>query len=161
MLTRTVNVTAALIVAAFLIACAPLIADYSLEAYKNATSLKAEVLALVDKSAEKFSVHKKDVESTTTRINAAYEFAAGQAKNEIVAGQWALLRDPQGPLYGGVISTWRAQTTLSPAYREEKKRQLSDAFDSIICVESNKQASNPCTRVPTEAGDTSKKGSGS
>jgi hypothetical protein len=153
MLVRLKRFAAAILVTAFLGACAPLIAGYSLEAYKNATSLKAEVLALMDKGTEKYASHAKDIEKTTVKIDAAYEFAAGQAYNTIVATQWDILRDPNGGLYGGFVKTWSGlpTKTVSKAYISEKKKQISDAFDYIICVEANKQAAKPCPVSASEA----------
>jgi hypothetical protein len=125
-------------------ACASLIADYSLDAYKNATSLKAETAALIDKSAEQFTAHKADVDALTTKINAAYEFSAGLPSNQISAQQWEILRNPNGNLYGGFINRWKQSGSLSTSYRTEKKMQLGRAFDYIICLEANKKESTPC-----------------
>ena len=134
----------ALQIALLLAACAPIISEYSLDAYKNATSLKAETFALVDKSGGRFKDHQRDVEALTTRIDAAYEFAAGLPANELSARQWQTLRNPQGGLYGGFLSIWK-QGTLPAEFREEKKRQLGKAFDEIICLEVNKKETQRCT----------------
>jgi hypothetical protein len=122
--------------------CAPLIADYSLEAYKNATSLKAETAALIDKSDEAYAAHKADVDILTTKINAAYEFSAGIPANEISAKQWDILRGDA--LYGGFVKLWATQGMTGAAYRTEKKRQLDDAYNQIICLEVNKQSATSC-----------------
>ena len=135
----------AAVLALLLSACEPLIADYSLEAYKNATTLKAETAALIDKSEEPYSAHKTDVDTLTTRINAAYEFAAGIPANTISAKQWDLLRGDA--LFGGFVKTWAAQSTTGAAYRNEKKRQLAEAYDQIVCLEVNKQSATSCTAL--------------
>lgn len=125
-------------------ACGPLIAEYSVEAYKNATTLKAEAQALVDKSSRPYTASKNEIDAFTTKLNAAYEFAAGMAFNQIAAQQWQILRDPDGTLYGEFLRTWKAQKTLGPGFRAEYKAQLDEAFDYIICLEANKQAPKPC-----------------
>jgi len=127
-------------------ACAPIISEYSLDAYKNATSLKAETLGLIDKSAEKFASHRSEVDALTTKIDAAYEFAAGIPSNQLSTEQWQLLRNPDGNLYGGFVRTWSSSKTgtLSPAYRAGKKKEISDAFDQIICLETNKKEAKSC-----------------
>jgi hypothetical protein len=101
---------------------------------------------LVGKSDEKFSHHRKDVDAIAVKIDTAYEFAAGMPYNGIVAAEWELLRDPKGGLYGGFIKVWRKEGTVSVGYRIEKKRQISDAFDYIICIEANKQAPKACNQ---------------
>lgn len=128
----------------WLTGCAHQIAEYSLEAYKNATSLKAETGALIDKSGEPYARHVEDVDELTVKINSAYEFSAGTPRNAISAAQWNILRDPDGNLYGGFVSTWKDEGTTSAAYRKAKKRQVNRAFDYIICLEANKQTFKPC-----------------
>lgn len=137
-------------------ACAPLIAQYNPEAYKNATSLKAETLSLIDKSGEAYSTRKKEVEVLTTKIDAAYEYVAGLPNNQITAQQWQILRDPNGVLYGAFVRVWQRQGTVSPAFRTQYKLQMAEAFDQIICLEANKQAATSCARVATaQAGSNS------
>ena len=48
-----------------LVGCGSLIADYSLDAYKNATTLKAETAALIDKSNEPYDNHANAVDDLT------------------------------------------------------------------------------------------------
>jgi hypothetical protein len=135
----------------FLCGCAPLISQYDAESYKNATSLKAEVEALVDSSSENYAIHKKDVEEMTTKINIAYEYAAGIPTNAISAKQWDVLRDPDGALYGEFIRIWKQQGTLGPAFRSEERKQLDEAFDYIICLEVNKKSTQSCSSTAGEA----------
>jgi hypothetical protein len=139
---RGAGLAFAVLLIALLAGCAPLIADYSLEAYKSATTLKAETAALIDKSEEAYAAHKTDVDILTTKINAAYEFSAGIPANEISARQWDVLRGDA--LYGGFVKLWAAQGTTGAAYRAEKKRQLSEAYNQIICLEVNKQSATSC-----------------
>ena len=132
--------------------CAPLIAEYSLEAYKNATSLKAEALDLIDKSGEPYARRREEAEALTTKINAAYEFAAGTAYNQLSARQWQILRDPNGQLYGGYITFWKRRGTMSnPRFRMHAKNLIGAAFDEIICLEANKQALKPCYQTAAQA----------
>ncbi len=120
------------------------VGQYSLDAYRNATSLKAETLDLLGKSGEPFSQHKAEVEALNVKIDAAYEFSAGLPNNKLSAQQWAILRDPQGGLYGGYIRTWEAQRTVSAFFRQRATAQVGAAFDEIICLEANKQTPTKC-----------------
>jgi hypothetical protein len=128
--------------------CSPLIASYNLDAYKNATTLKAQTGALIEKSNEPYAQHQKDVDTLTTNINAAYEFAAGLPDNQIAAQQWQILRDPRGNLYGGFVRRWKQSGTLGATYRVDKETQINRAFNYIICLEANKNAPTVC---PTAA----------
>jgi hypothetical protein len=128
-------------------ACAPLIAQYNAEAYKNATSLKAETLSLIDKAGEAYPTRKKDVEILTTKIDAAYEYVAGLPDNQISAQQWQILRDSNGVLYGAFVRVWQQQGTVSRGFRTQYKLQMAEAFDQIICLEANKQAATSCANI--------------
>lgn len=125
--------------------CAPLIAGYDVESFKAATSLKAEVSTLIDNSSETYNSRRTQVEAITTKVDAAYEFAAGLPSNQLSASQWNILRDPRGALYGGFVRSWQLAGTTSTAYRTEKKKQITEAFDYIICLEANKKESKACT----------------
>ena len=135
----------ALLFVVFLLSgCGRLIADYSLDAYKNATSLKAEALAMVGKSTEPYAKHAKDVDALNVKIDAAYEFANGIPENQLSAQQWAIIKDPDRHLYGGYIKFWKAHGPVSAFFREGAKKNIGAAFDEIICLEVNKQSLTSC-----------------
>ena len=133
-------------------ACAPTIAPYSVEAYKAATSLKAETDALLAQGTEPFAGHAADVQALQVRLNAAYEFAKGLPKNANSAALWAKMVDPNGGMAGGAFSLWKTQSTLSPAFVTEKRQQVADGFSLIICLEANKQKPSVCNAPGTGDG---------
>jgi len=125
-------------------ACAPLIAPYSLEAYKNATSLKAETLAMIAESGDPFAQHEADVKALKIKLSAAQEFAAGMPMNRLSAAQWAIMNDPDGGLAGEHWALWERQGTMSAAVIAAQLRQIGAAFDEIICLEANKEKNTQC-----------------
>lgn len=127
-----------LLTAATLAACAPTISPFSPRAYEQATSLKVESLALMDAATEPFAQHEPAVRQLQTDLQKAHEFARGRPRNEISARQWAILIDPDRNLLGGFLRRWESEETLSPAFTREAKRLVSDAFDTIIGLESGK-----------------------
>ena len=128
----------------WLSACDPLISAYTEQAYENATRLKAESLALIAKSGQPFSSRRTEVEELLVDVDAAYEYARGLPKNEVVTQQWDTLRDPEGNLLGGWARRWQAQGTLSEVFRGEIAVLIGQAFDQIICVEINKREPSAC-----------------
>lgn len=114
------------------------ISTFSETAYEQATSLKVEALLLMDKATEPFDSHLKEVESLAASVEKAYEFAKGRPKNEISAKQWEILKDPGRNLLGGFLKRWKEESTLSRAFVNEAKSLVSDAFDTIIGLESGK-----------------------
>lgn len=132
------------VAAMLMAACAQLIAGYSLQAYQNATSLKAETLELMSRAVEPFDQHEAEVRGLQTRLAAAREFVAGMPKNELSARQWQIMADPGRDLAGGFLAKWEADGKLRPAFIEEKKSQIGGAFDDIICLEANKEKDTQC-----------------
>ncbi|MEE8264017.1 MAG: hypothetical protein V3R40_02035 [Gammaproteobacteria bacterium] len=119
-------------------ACSSLIATYSQAAYKQATSIKAESLVLMSKGTEPYNQHAQAVAALMLDVDKAYEYAKGRPKNEISAGQWAKIKNPDKKLLGGFLKRWEEQGQLSSAFVEEAKRQVAKAFNQIIELESGK-----------------------
>jgi hypothetical protein len=127
-----------------LIGCAPLIGPYSPTAYQNATSLKAETLALMDKGTEPYREYERQIEALMVDIDKAYEFVNGIPSNSLSAKQWLLLKKPDGDLMGKFFLRWKERKTLSEDYIHEFEGIVSDAFDEIICLEANKKEATAC-----------------
>jgi len=127
-------------------ACAPLIGPYSPTAYKNATGLKAETLALMGKATTPYPENEVKVEALMVEIDKAYEYVHGIPSNSLSAEQWELLRKPDGDLLGKFFARWKSDGRLKTVFVDEFKGIVSDAFDEIICLEANKKAANACLK---------------
>ena len=115
------------------------IATFDKVAYDKATGAKAEALTLMDKATDSYSSRAKEAEAVQLSIDKAYEYDRGRALNSITVKQWEILRDPNGHLFGGFVRRWREKGTLRPAYIEEKKSDIAEAFDQIIQLEIGKR----------------------
>ena len=111
---------------------------YSPEAYKQAVDLKIESLNLMSFATLPFGDYAEDVEFLKTELNKAYEFAKGRPNNEISTNQWEILLDEDRSLLGGFLKRWEEEETLSEMFIEEAQLLVSDAFDTIIGLESGK-----------------------
>ena len=118
--------------------CGTLISTYDKVAYQNATSLKVESLALMDKATGLYGNNKKDVEAFLKKVDKAYEYAKGLPKNEIVTKQWQIMKDPSRNLLGGFLVRWEEKGKLTKFFVIEAKKLVSDGFDMIIGLESGK-----------------------
>lgn len=127
-----------LLMVLFLVGCPRLIAPYRPEAYDKATSLKVEALNLMDQAAEPYAQHQAAAETLRLNLEKAYEDAKGIPKNELAAQMWQILKDPQGNLLGGFLAAWQQKSVLKKPFIDEKKAQVSDAFDKIIALEIGK-----------------------
>ncbi len=127
-----------------LLSCTPLISPFSEQAYQNATSLKAESLALIAKSGEPFETHKDAVAKVILDADIAYEYAKGLPQNQETALQWDILRDKNGHLLGGFARVWKQKGVLGDYFKSQTSEQIEKAFDTIICLEINKKNSISC-----------------
>jgi len=127
--------------------CDTLIGPYSPTAYKYATSLKVETLALMSKATNSFSKHKNDVEKLTVELSKAHEFVKGVSSNSISSKQWEILIKPDGKLLGKFWFKWKQKTKLSKGFVSEFKKIVADSFDQIICLEVNKEKATDCLTI--------------
>ncbi|MFQ5703470.1 MAG: hypothetical protein ACE5HT_05540 [Gemmatimonadales bacterium] len=129
-----------IVVALWLTACASgsAMALFDQHAYENATSLKAEALALMDRAVDPFQMHGDEVHYFMTRVEAAYEYSKGIPKNGPSAAQWEILRARDGALLWGFFDLWKRRGTLIAGDIEAGKKNVADAFDSIIRLEAEK-----------------------
>jgi len=115
------------------------IAPYDQAAYEHATSTKAEALLLMDRASTSYSQNADRISTVILDINKAYEYDKGRPKNQVTVEIWAELLSPDGKSFGGFLRYWKSKGQLHPAYIEEKKKDVGDAFDQIIQLEQGKQ----------------------
>lgn len=118
--------------------CSSLIDKYDKVAYQNATSIKVDSLALVDKAITPYSDNLNTINALKIKIDKAYEYAKGRPKNEIITKQWEIMKSPSRNLFGGFLARWEEKVTLSKDIVAGAKSNISLAFDQIIGLESGK-----------------------
>jgi hypothetical protein len=126
------------IISTILLTACSSISVYSPEAYKQAVDLKIESLNLMSSATMPFSDYEEDVAFLKTELSKAYEFAKGRPNNEISTKQWEILIDENKNLLGGFLKRWENDETLSEMFVTEAQKLVSDAFDTIIGLESGK-----------------------
>jgi hypothetical protein len=114
------------------------ISVYSPEAYKQAVELKVESVNMMSFATMPYSDFQDDIDLLKTELNKAYEYSKGRPQNEISTRQWEILINPEGNLLGGFLNRWEDEGTLSEMFVTEMQILVSDAFDTIIGLESGK-----------------------
>lgn len=114
------------------------ISVFSPEAYKQAVDLKVESLELMSFATSPFEDYQDDVATLRTELTKAYEFALGRPDNELSAEQWEILISEDGNLLGGFLKRWETEGALGEMFVTEMQSLVSDAFDTIIGLESGK-----------------------
>lgn len=117
---------------------------YDAAAAQRTAELKVETRELMRKSGERYSRHASEVEGLTRRIETAYELAAAAPNNKLVAQQWAIMKNPDGALYGGFVKRWKENGTIKEAFRHEIAAQVEEGFDLILCLETAKRQPVQC-----------------
>lgn len=93
----------------------------------------------MDRASTPYSQNTEKIDGAILDLNKAYEYDKGRFKNQITVQLWTKLLNPEGNLFGGFIRYWKRRGELHPAYIEEKKKDIEDAFDQIIQLEQGKQ----------------------
>jgi hypothetical protein len=114
------------------------ISTYDQAAYEHATSAKVDTLALMDKATESYGAHEKEITAVRTELEKAYEYDLGRPLNKITVAQWAILLDPERNLVGGFLKMWKSKDSVGATFVTNKKKQIGEAFDQIIGLESGK-----------------------
>jgi hypothetical protein len=122
----------------FVISSCSSISVFSPEAYKQAVDLKVESINLMSFATMPYTDFEDDIDFLDTELSKAYEFSKGRPDNEISTKQWEILINPDGNLLGGFLKRWKEEGTLSQMFVTEMQTLVSDAFDTIIGLESGK-----------------------
>lgn len=122
----------------FVISFCSSISVFSPEAYKQAVDLKVESINLMSFATMPYTDFEDDIDFLDTELSKAYEFSKGRPDNEISTKQWEILINPDGNLLGGFLKRWEEEGTLSQMFVTEMQTLVSDAFDTIIGLESGK-----------------------
>ena len=125
----------------FTLSACSMIAIFSQKAYEQATSLKVDALAIMDKASEPFLKHQSEVEVLRLNIDKAYEYAKGRPKNDETTHQWEIIKNPSRNSLGGFLKRWEEDSILSAQFINEAKGIVSNGFDAVIGLESGKSKS--------------------
>ena len=127
-----------LIIAILISSCSPLISPFDHYSYTQTTSLKVDVLNMMSYAIEDYSLHEAKVKAVELSVQKQIEYEKHRPKNEFTNGQWTIINNPEGHLFGGFLKEWNTNKKFKQPYVDAKKDQVSRAFDEIIKLESRK-----------------------
>ncbi|MFN3658400.1 MAG: hypothetical protein ACK4UO_14200 [Pseudolabrys sp.] len=105
----------------------------------GAIQLKADTLALVDKSGSRYATQQAAVDALLARYAKAADDASKIENNKLVIGAWQVIRGESSGSAGEFFAMWKRNGTIRPAFRTEKRAQLARHFDYLVCLEDLKQ----------------------
>ena len=100
------------------------IANFDQYAYTQATSLKIDVLDLMDKSTESYTVHVKDCEKTIADLLKLREYERHRTNDIITYTMWDKMIDSTGQkgIVGSYFTNWKADDKEGKVFIAEAKK---------------------------------------
>lgn len=128
--------------------CKTLITTYDQYSYTQLSSVKVEVLNMMDKAESDYSSNEKDIIEVIKKVEKAKEYDSHKPNNEIMASMWIVLyeRINSNSLEGvsghqypkGFFPKWKSEKKQSEIFIKEAKLIIADLFDLILDLESKK-----------------------
>ncbi len=111
---------------------------FSQSAYDTDKELRDESLALIDKAKHRtrYSKVAGKIEALMQKIDNAIGAEKGRTKNAPTVAQWETIKSQLSHFF----DLWKTKGTLSPAFVDEGKNQVSGLFDTLIRTEEDKRA---------------------
>lgn len=121
------------------------ISSFDQYAYVQVTSVKVDVLNLMDKSNEPFASHEKEVEEVNLKLLKIIEYEKHRPKNGITIKMWEKLikidsvgRMDETTMIPSFWKKWKKDGKEGKFFIEEAKGQVVQGFDLIAELEANK-----------------------
>ena len=110
---------------------------FSQNAYDTDKQLKDESLALIDKAKDRtaYSSVADNVAALMQKIDSAIGAEKGRTKNAPTVAQWQTIKSQLSHFF----DLWKTKGTLSPAFVDEGKKQVSTLFDTLVATEEDKR----------------------
>lgn len=125
-------------------------------AYVQCTSMKIEVIGIMDKATERWKYYATDIEAMNKHLAKTIEYEKHRPLNDITISMWKILwkmlNDSttvstykyglfpgwQKTTQDGFFAKWQKDDTLHRAFINEAELQIGEAFDLISELESKK-----------------------
>lgn len=112
--------------------------QFSDTAYNTDKKLKTDSLALIDRAKNQtpYSSVAEDVNGLMNKIDATIATEQQRTKNAPTVAQWKKIKAQLTSLF----NMWKTKGTLSPAFVDDARAQVSSLFDILINTENDKRA---------------------
>jgi hypothetical protein len=111
--------------------------EFSDTAYNTDKRLKADSLALIDRAKNKtpYKSVDEDVNGLMNKIDETIATEQKRTKNAPTVAQWKKIKTQLTSLF----NMWKTNGTLSPAFADDAREQVSGLFDILINTENDKR----------------------
>lgn len=138
-----------IMMSALLVACSSLdLPDFDQTSLNNAERLKTSSLNLIAKSSGLGSAadNQLEINLLADQIRRARAHAEAINNNDEAISNW---QDIENEVIGPFLEYWQESGNIQPAARDEFAVQVTEAYDTIICIERNKRAPTQCPALAT------------
>jgi len=141
------------------ISCTPLVPNLDEQALQNAVTLKGTSLGLLDQhiSGKTYDELEERIVQLTIDLRQAEAYIQAIPSNQTSAEQWRIVNTI---VIDGWLGQWRQYDpanetpTGGPTFAAFQKKNIVAAFDAVICLEVNKDYSQPlktCSKAVEKA----------
>ncbi len=120
--------------------CKSAMAFFDATSLSNMKNLKLDAVKLMGLATGQYSANEAAVTALTGKLNDQLDYEKGRGdNNKKTVEMLSLLMNPDKNLLGGFLKRWKSAGSLSSAFVNEAKNQVSSNFDKIINLENNKR----------------------
>ncbi len=106
--------------------------------YQKTTEIKIETIHLLNKATEPYENHTEAIQKLKIEIEKLIEYEKNKPNNEITYAMWLLINDKEKNLLASFLEKWNEKQKITPAFIQEAKQQITEAFDLLIQYETKK-----------------------
>jgi len=105
--------------------------------YTETIKTKLDAISLIDKSDTPYDDSEVQITNLKNQMEKMVIYEKGKAKNELTQKMWQLISSDKN-LMGSYLKLWEEKGSLNPAFKEEAKPQIEEAFNLMIFYEEKK-----------------------
>jgi hypothetical protein len=105
----------------------------------NAQALKSKSLAMMSNAVDPFKNHEGEVTTLKSDIENACSHSASLSNNNESVKIWGIIKDPNGHSFGGFLTRWQQNGTVSIIMIEQSKSEIAKHYNQLIENENAKK----------------------
>ena len=114
------------------------IAVYDSYSHQNTVALKVRIDQLISKSQENYATHQTEMKALLLELQQQYAYEKSKPNNAVTVAMFSRIIGSEKTLLPQFFAMWRQNEQLSPAFTKEAAKQISETFDQIIILETQK-----------------------
>lgn len=112
---------------------------YDSYSHQKTVALKVRTDQLISKSQESYTMYQTEATALLLEMEQQLAYEKSKPNNTITLAMWSKIIGNEKTLLPQFFIIWKQKEKLSPAFTKESTKQINDAFDQIISLETNKE----------------------